>query len=241
MKALLLGAGLGTRLRPLTQSIPKCLVPIGGKPLLEYWLEHLSHVGVDEFLINTHYLHEQVEEFINKSIYKERVTLVYEEELLNTAGTLLANRAFFADESFFLVHADNLCFCDFEAFIDSHTNRADFCEITMMLFHTDTPKSCGIVELDAQGIVKKFHEKVEHPPSSLANGAVYICEPSIFEFLESLGKKKLDFSKDVLPAYMGRINTYLNAIYHRDIGTLQSYVQAELDCKKFISLYHFEH
>ncbi len=235
MKALLLGAGLGTRLRPLTQSIPKCLVPIGGKPLLEYWLEHLSDVGVDEFLINTHYLHEQVEEFIDKSIYKERVTLVYEEELLNTAGTLLANRDFFADESFMLVHADNLCFCDFNAFINSHTNRADICEITMMLFSSDTPKNCGIVELDAQGIVENFHEKVAHPPSNLANGAVYICEPSIFKFLESLGRKKLDFSKDVLPAYMGKINTYLNSIYHRDIGTPESYAQAQIDFIDYLS------
>lgn len=234
MKVLLLGAGLGTRLRPITDNIPKCLVPINSKPLLEYWLDSLTEVGIDEFLINTHYLHEQVESYINTSKYKDKITLVYEKELLNTGGTLLANKTFFADKSFMLVHADNLSFCDFKDFIDTHKNRDMICEITMMLFKTDTPSNCGIVELDNKKIVQKFHEKVENPPSNLANGAVYICEPSIFDFLESLNKKDIDFSNDVLPKYLGKINTYLNNTYHRDIGTLESYALAQKEIKKFI-------
>jgi len=227
MKALLLAAGLGTRLRPITNNIPKCLVPINGKPLLEYWLENLFKVGVDKFLINISYLSEQVEEFVNNSIYKERITLIYEDNLLNTGGTLLANKQFFDSEPFMLVHADNLSFCDFSAFINSHINKPKDTEITMMLFKSDNPSSCGIVELD-NNIVKKFHEKVENPPSDLANGAVYICEPSIFSFLESLNKNDIDFSNDVLPKFMGKINTYLNNIYHRDIGTVESYGLAQL-------------
>lgn len=234
MKALLLCAGLGTRLRPITDTIPKCLVPINGKALLDYWLENLSAVGVDEFLINTSYLSEQVEEFVKHSKYAKKITLVYEKELLNTGGTLLANRAFFDDEPFMLVHADNLSFCDFNAFIASHKNRDLRCSLTMMLFKSDNPSACGIVELDAKGIVQKFHEKVQNPPSNLANGAVYICEASIFIFLESLGKIDIDFSNDVLPSYMGKINTYLNDIYHRDIGSVESYALAQVECRTFI-------
>lgn len=235
MKALLLAAGLGTRLRPLTNTIPKCLVPINNKPLLEYWLENLSKVGINEFLINTHYFNKKVEEFVNNSRFKNQITLVYEKELLNTGGTILHNKNFFKkDEDFMLIHADNLCFCDFKNFINTHKNRDENCDITMMLFKTQTPKSCGIVELNEKNIVQKFHEKVENPPSDLANGAVYICSNKIITFLENLNKKDIDFSLDVIPNYLGRINTFLNNTYHRDIGTIDSYKQAQKDITNFI-------
>lgn len=228
MKALLLAAGLGTRLRPITNVVPKCLVPINGKPLLEYWLENLSKVGVNEFLINISYLADQVIEFVNCSIYKDKITLVYEDKLLNTGGTLLKNKHFFCDEPFLLIHADNLTFCDFEAFFKAHENRLNNSEITMMLFKSDNPSNCGVVELDDNGIVRSFYEKVDNPPSNLANGAVYICEPSIFKFLESLEKLDIDFSNDVLPSFIGKINTFYNDVYHRDIGTLESYALAQV-------------
>lgn len=233
MKALLLAAGEGTRLRPITNEIPKCLVPIAGKPLLEYWLENLTKAGVKEFIINLSYLHTQVEEFVEKSIYKDKITLVYEKELLNTGGTLLANKDFFYNEPFLLVHADNLSFCDFEAFINAHIHRPQNTEITMMLFYTDTPQSCGIVELDENGVVQQFYEKVHNPPSNIANGAVYICEPSILIFLENLRKEKIDFSLEVLPNYIGKINTFLNDVYHRDIGTPKSYISANIEVLRF--------
>ncbi|WP_455757094.1 nucleotidyltransferase family protein [Sulfurimonas sp.] len=234
MKALLLAAGEGTRLRPITLKTPKCLVSIEGKPLLSYWLENLSVAGVDKFLINSSYLADQVKEFIDKSPYKDNITLTYEEKLLNTGGTLLKNRAFFKDEAFMLVHADNLSFCDFEDFLDAHAKRRNGCEITMMTFQTDNPSACGIVELDDNGVVQKFHEKVKNPPSNLANGAVYICEPSVLKFIEALDKKDMDFSLDVLPSFMGKINTFLNDVYHRDIGTPKSYELAQIECKTFL-------
>ena len=235
MKALLLAAGLGTRLRPITNTIPKCLVPINGKPLLEYWLDNLSEVGINQFLINTSYLSIQVEKFINTSKYQNQITQIFEKELLNTGGTVVANKNFFEDETFMLIHADNLSFCNFNAFIKAHQNRPKNCEITMMLFKSDNPSDCGIVELDDQNIVQNFYEKVKNPPSNLANGAVYICEPSVIKFMESLGKKDVDFSNDVLPRFMGKINTFLNDVYHRDIGTIESYALSQIemkDCEK---------
>lgn len=232
MKAFLLCAGKGTRLQPITNTIPKPLVPINGKPLLSYWLENLSKIGIEEFLINTHYLHEQIEEYVNNSPFKNQITLVYENELLDTAGSIVENESFFdKSEPFMLIHADNLSFCDFKNFLDSHENRDKKCEITMMLFKTDNPSSCGIVELDSYGIVQNFHEKVQSPPSNLANGAVYICEPSIIEFLKSLKKKKIDFSNEVIPQFLGKINTFLNETYHRDIGTIESYKLANKEIK----------
>lgn len=234
MKALLLAAGLGTRLRPITNNIPKCLVPINNKPLIQYWFENLTKVGITEILVNTHYFSNKVTTFINNSKYKNQVTVVYEKELLNTGGTVLKNKEFLNNESFLLIHADNLCFCNFNEFIKAHNNRPKSCEITMMLFESDNPSSCGIVELNKENIVKKFHEKVKSPPSNLANGAVYICEPSIIDFLISLNKKEIDFSLDVIPNFLGKINTFINHTYHRDIGTPESLQQAQIDIKKLV-------
>lgn len=232
MKAILLSAGLGTRLKPITNNIPKCLVQINGKPLLEYWLDNLSEIGINEFLINTHYLHQKVENFVNNSKYKKNITLVYEEQLLNTGGTILKNKDFFTiNEPFLLIHADNFSFCDFNTFINSHNKNSNY-DITMMLFKTTTPKSCGIVEIDENHIVQKFHEKVKNPPSNLANGAIYICNYSIFSYLESINKTEIDFSLDVIPFYLGRINTFLNDVYHKDIGTIETYNQAQKDVFK---------
>lgn len=226
MKALLLAAGLGTRLRPLTNSIPKCLVPIQRKPLLEYWLEMLNDAGVKPILVNLHYFPDKVRNYIESSRFKDIVFTVYEENLLGTAGTLFNNRDFFDNETLMLVHADNLSKFDVKAFTECHSNRPAGCEITMMTFITPTPESCGVVELDERDVVKAFHEKVPKPPGNLANGAVYILEPSIFDFLEKLNKENIDFSTEVLPHYIGRIYTFHNDVYHRDIGTIDSYETA---------------
>ena len=233
MKALLLAAGLGTRLRPITNTMPKCLVPINGKVLLEYWLENLIAVGINEILINTSYLSEQVNDFINHSIYKQYVTVVHEDRLLNTGGTVLSNKDFFDNEPFLLIHADNLSIFSFQDFIDSYVNKPLYCDITMMLFNTDNPSSCGVVKLDENKVVQEFHEKVKEPPSSLANAAVYICSPNIFKFLEDLNKVEIDFSLDVLPKYLGKINTYINNQYHRDIGTIESYALSQVEILSF--------
>lgn len=226
MKALLLAAGLGTRLRPLTDSIPKCLVEIHGRPLLDYWLEMLTVAGVGPLLVNLHYFADAVRDYIADSEYRSQVVTVYEENLLGTAGTLLKNRSFFNYETLMLVHADNLSRFDVRAFLARHAARPTGCEITMLTFSTDAPSSCGILELDTNGVVQAFHEKVANPPGNLANGAVYILEPTIFEFIESLDKEEIDFSTEVLPKYLGRIYTFHNNIYHRDIGTLKSYEAA---------------
>lgn len=227
-RALLLAAGLGTRLRPITDTIQKCLVPIDGKPLIEYWLESLVKAEVEEFLINTHYFAEQMNLYVSKSKYKDMITLVHEEELLHTGGTVIANRDFFKNEPFLLAHADNLCICNFSDFFEAHRNRPGRCEITMMTFETDNAKSCGIVDLDADGVVVGFYEKVSNPPSNLANGAVYIFEPSVIDDIASFNKKIVDISNEVLPHYMNKIYTFKNDVYHRDIGTIESYAMAQL-------------
>ena len=229
MKALLLAAGLGTRLRPLTDRMPKCLVPIHGKPLLAYWLELLLPHGVSEVLINTHYFAPQVEAFREASAWRERMTLVYEPKLLGTGGTVLANRAFFGRASFMVAHADNLVRFDVEGFLEAHARRPTGTVMTMMTFDTDAPQSCGIVEFDSRGVVQRFHEKVPNPPGTRANGAVYVFEPEVVHFLGSFGKTIIDLSTEVIPHFIGRIATFHNSDYHRDIGSPESLRRAEAE------------
>lgn len=229
MKAILLAAGLGTRLRPLTDSIPKCLVPINGKPLLLYWFELLTVNGVGPLLVNLHYQPEQVLQCIRSSQFCANVETVFEPLLLGTGGTVAANADFFGQEPFLVIHADNLSFFDVAAFMQRHCERPTGCEITMLTFVADDPSSCGIVDLRDDGVVQRFVEKSKNPPGNLANGAVYIFEPSVLTFLQGLNKAFIDISTEVLPHFIGRIHTFHNDVYHRDIGTLASYRQAESD------------
>jgi len=229
MRALLLAAGLGTRLRPLTDSVPKCLVPIHGKPLLEYWLDLLFTGGVDQALINTHYLPDAVRKFVAQSRWRERVTLVHEDFLLGTGGTIIQNKEFFCHEPFLVAHADNLTCFDPEAFFERHLNRPVGTAMTMMTFETDMPQTCGIVEENDRGIVIGFHEKAKNPPGNHANAAVYIFEPAIIDFLGTLEKNTIDLSTEVIPSFIGRICTFRNTGYHRDIGSLESLRKAEAE------------
>jgi mannose-1-phosphate guanylyltransferase len=196
---------------------------------MEYWLDILCREEITSVMVNLHYFSKKVEAYIATSPYRKCVTTVYEEELIGTGGTLLKNRFFFKKEPVFMAHGDNLSSFDIKDFVRVHVSRPEHCEMTMMTFKTDTPQTCGIVELDKDNVVCAFHEKIDNPPGRLANGAVYILEPSIFDFMESLGKEIIDFSTEVLPHYIGRINTFHNSRYHRDIGTMESYIKAQND------------
>ena len=230
MKAILLSAGLGTRLTPLTNVLPKGLMPINGRPLLEHWLSTLARAGIGPFLINIHHHSDMIRSYVKNSSFSDRVSLVFEEELLGTGGTLIANRDFVGNEPVMLIHGDNICFADMEAFARAHGARPKNTFITMMTFTTPTPKSCGIVGLDDKGVVRTFQEKPDCPASDLANGAVYILEPDVLDFCIEKGRSRLDFSTEVLPEYTGRMTTYHNTVYHRDIGTPESLLRAQLEC-----------
>ena len=223
MKAILLAAGFGTRLRPLTDNIPKCLVPIKGKPLLQIWLERLTNLGLDQFLINTHYLSNQVNDFINCSKFKNNCILINESILLGTAGTLLSNLNFIGEEECILIHADNYCLADFKEFIKSHNQRPSYCLMTMMTFRTDNPSSCGIVELDENNVVIGFHEKAEFPPDNLANGAIYILSPEFLKIIKEKYATETDFSTGILHHFIGKIYTHETNEVFEDIGTLEKY------------------
>ena len=226
MRTLLLAAGLGTRLRPLTDTVPKCLVMIKGRPLLEIWLERLIDAEFGPFLINTHYLADQVEAYVESSAYCEQVRLENEHELRGTAGTLIANLGFFQGDEGLLIHADNYCLADLAAFQQAHLHRPPECLMTMMTFRTKNPSSCGIVELDERGVVVGFHEKVSNPSGNLANGAVYILSRECLDIMASDLHTAEDFSTQILGYFVGRIYSYETAETFLDIGTPKTYALA---------------
>jgi mannose-1-phosphate guanylyltransferase len=238
MKVLLLAAGLGTRLAPLTNVTPKCLVTINGKPLLSYWLKLLFDSDLKKILINTHYFSHKVESYINKSIYKDYVSLSFESELLGTAGTIKNNLQFLGNDSVMLIHADNLSIFDMREFINAFNYRPPFVDITMMSFITDSPQSCGILELDENGIVQNMYEKIQNPPGNLANAAVYILSANVIDYIATINSDIIDFSTDVLPKYFGKINTYENTIYHRDIGNKESLDKGNKEITTFNKLFN---
>jgi mannose-1-phosphate guanylyltransferase len=230
MRVLLLAAGIGSRLAPITATTPKCLVMINGRPLLDYWLELLFEAGIERVLINTHYLSEQVDAYVRASRWAPRIDLVYEAELLGTGGTVLANREWFQGQPFVLAHADNLTDFDVAGLIAAHRTRPSGYLMTMLGFRTDDPRSCGILELDDTRTVVAFHEKVENPPGNLANGAVYVFEPGVIDVIAARGTNLVDLSTEIIPGFLGRILCVETNGYHRDIGTPESLRRA---CAEF--------
>ena len=223
IRCLLLAAGLGTRLRPITIKTPKCLVEVAGKPILEWWLKHLESINCEKVIVNTHYHAEKVSQFL-KDYNNSRMHIIerYEQKLLGTAGTLVSAADFFKGSTGILIHADNATDTDLNKLIESHRKRPKNCLLTMLTFTSDSPQTCGIVETNSDGIVRKFHEKVINPPGDQANGAVYVFEEELLDMLKASKKKPHDFSTEVLPELMGRIYTCHTHDHFIDIGTPES-------------------
>ena len=224
IKALLLSAGLGTRLRPLTFEIPKCLVEVDNKPILEHWLHSLEKVGCDETIINTHYLHEKVCSYLKRRVNKKmKIKQVYEEKLQYCH---FEEQRIFNDSRIIMIHADNMTKFNLLELLEADEQKPKNCLMTMLTFTTDSPKSCGVVERDSNMIVKNFFEKVENPPSNIANGAIYIFDSSLLEKLSATSYKLFDFSKDVIPLFLGRIFSHHTEEAFIDIGTHKNLAKA---------------
>ena len=233
LRALLLAAGFGTRLRPLTLHTPKCLVPIGGQPLLAHWLQQLELIHTEAALVNTHYMADRVKDFLGGwqqgSMGLKRS---HEPSLLGTAGSLLANRTFFTGCTGLLIHADNFSQVNVSQLLAAHASRPAGCLLTMLTFTTPRPSSCGIVEIDSRGVVVGFHEKVVNPPGNRANGALYVFDQPFLDWLLINHPNASDFSTEVLPHCIGRIFTWHTDVPYIDIGTPEALAEAEAICSE---------
>lgn len=228
-KAVLLAAGLGTRLQPLTHHITKCMVPIAGRPLLDYWITALCQTGVQEVLINTHHLADQVRAYIQRIHAQGTIHLqeTYEPQLLGSAGTLAAN-PHFADETdeIIIIYADNLSTVDLSALLNFHRQHTD--PATLLLFHAPNPRACGIAQLDEDQRIIHFEEKPAQPIGDLANAGVYVLDANLYREIAAL--QAFDFGFEILPKLVGRMRGWTTEnSYHRDMGTYVAYLQAQRD------------
>jgi len=227
MKAIILAAGEGRRLRPLTNDTPKVLLPLNGKPVLEYWLDKCEMHRINEVLINGHYRAELLEAYLDRvrEKYSFVIQYVYEESLLGTGGTVKQNRQFVASEDFFLLcHGDNFTNIDLSAFIAFHRRKAS--PLSVAMFRTNIPQQCGIIEeIDADGRIIKFVEKPRQTDSDLASAAIFLMSPIVIERFPD--KQVIDFSSEILPLYPGNMFGFLIDGYNIDIGTLGNYELAE--------------
>jgi mannose-1-phosphate guanylyltransferase len=227
VKAFLLAAGCGTRLRPLTDTLPKCLVLIAGKPLLLHWFQALADAGVSDVLVNTHYLASLVEAVAESWRGPLRVTLSHEPELLGSGGTLVANRQFVAGQhDFLIVYADNLTNAPLRPLWDAHQQSGAV--LTTYVYETSKPREKGICVLEpASDRIVGFEEKPLQPSSNIANAGIAVARHDIFDSMPAT--PPIDLSRDVMPALVGRMQAVRTTAYIRDIGSLADYEAARAE------------
>jgi NDP-sugar pyrophosphorylase family protein len=222
VKALLLAAGEGRRLRPLTSDRPKPMVRVAGVPMIAYVLQWLRANGITEVAINTHYKPESLVSFVGDgSVFGVAAVVSEEPRLLGSAGALAPLRSYFSGEDrFIVVYGDVLTDIPLGPVLVEHaTSGAD---ATVVLSEVDDPGRVGMVELDELGWIRRL---VEKPASwgaltGWANGGIYVLGPKIWQFLRGNGCR--DFAFDVFPAMLSagaRIRGFPSRDILIDIGS----------------------
>lgn len=233
VKALILAAGEGTRLKPLTQNTPKTMLPLHGKPLLEYIVDLLRCHGITELAINLyHQPRAVIDYFGNGERFGVQIHYSLENPILGTAGALSKLRDYF-DQAFVVVYGDLLTNLNISSLVDFHQAKQGLA--TMALYQAENPRDCGIVELNDEGRVLRF---VEKPPSeiiftNLANAGVYMLESEVIDFIPD--NTFYDFGHDLFPALLrgGKaLYGYPVSDYLIDIGTMENYRRAESDLER---------
>jgi NDP-sugar pyrophosphorylase family protein len=230
MKAMILAAGEGTRLRPLTETLPKPMVPIVGTPLLERTLVWLAGEGITEAAINLFHQPLRIPDYFGGQFAGIRLHYFFEDSLRGTSGGVKAAESVLGDAPFFVIYGDNLIHADLRRLASFHASQ--YGHGTVSLFQHPNPTAAGIVGLGTDSRITRF---VEKPPASdvfsdLANAGVYVLDPAIFQFIPP--NMPSDFGRDIFPALLAQ-NKFLYGTllggYLQDTGTPEAYRQANFD------------
>ncbi len=230
MKAMILAAGEGTRLRPLTREAPKPMLKIGGRPLIAYLIDLLRFHGVSDIAVNLHHKPEVIEAYLEDgSRFGVRTTYSWEDVLLGSAGAVKKLETFF-DEGFFVLYGDVLTDIDLSALAEFHRDRG--ASLTMALHLADDPTRCGIVEIDRRGRVRRFLEKPQPREvfSRWASAGIYVVEPDVLRLVPE--GALFDFGNHLIPLLLREgapLYGYISSGYFLDIGSRERYQQAERD------------
>ena len=219
MKALLLAAGRGTRLGKITETIPKPLVKVRNKPVIDYLIRKLINLSVTHILINTHYKNILIEEYISSTKYNVEISLIYEPQLLGTAGTLKYNINALCSEDFIVMHADNYFQDDLKILKNNHLISGSNSLLTMGTFSVTDPAKFGTVELSDNNTIVSYFEKDKDSPSKIANSAIYFMKPEIKNEINNLKNNENDISLNLIPKLVGKMKAFPLSGYFYDIGT----------------------
>ena len=230
MRAMVLAAGIGERMRPLTDWLPKPLLPIANCPVMGYVLRHLGEHGFTEVVANLHYRPQEiVDHFGTGSEYGVNLAFSYEEELLGSAGGVSRCREFFGDETFLVTGADDLTTMDLTALLAAHRKAGAM--VSIGLVEVEQTSEYGIVVTDEAGRIQRFVEKPKgKAPSRTANTQIYLFEPEVFAFIPP--DRPYDFGFNVFPAMVeAGVPFYGFQLpgYWRDIGNTADYLEAQAD------------
>ena len=230
MKAMILAAGQGTRLRPITDEIPKPMAPLAGKPLLEYNIELLKKHDVREIAINLHYRPETItNHFGNGTKWGVQITYSWESKLLGTAGAVKKLESFFTDAPFLLLYGDNLSNCNLTRLIDFHQAKKGIA--TIALYKREDVSQSGIAQLDKDARILRFLEKPrpEQVFSHFVNAGIYVLEPHILKYIPS--EQPYDFSRELFPKLLNggkRLYSYVMTEELLWVDTPEDYQRAQI-------------
>jgi len=234
MKAFILAAGLGTRLRSLGLEVPKVMVPIGGKPLLEHHLELFKRQGIREFIVNLHYLPKEITDYFGDGArFGVNITYSHEPELLGTAGAVKKMEQELRGGAFFVFYGDNLVRVDFAPLVAFHQARRAV--TTVALFASPEPWTGGVVETDSNGRVVRFVEKPDpkQVSTNLISAGIFVVEPQVLEVIPA--GRFYDFGKDVFPKLLAEsrpVYAMKPEAYIQDVGTPERLAKAQHDFER---------
>ncbi|MBI3920774.1 MAG: NDP-sugar synthase [Armatimonadetes bacterium] len=230
MKAMILAAGVGSRLDPLTRNLPKPMVPILNRPVVEHILRLLARHGFTDIMVNLHHLADQIRnDFGDGDRLGVRIHYSEESELLGTAGGVKKVADFF-DDTFIVIGGDDLADIDLSTLIKFHKEKQSLATLALAL--VDDPSEYGVALLNEHGRIARFVEKPkgEFLFSNTVNTGVYVFEPQIFHFIPQ--DRFFDFGRDVFPLLLQQKEPFfgcLTANYWCDVGNLAQYRQAHFD------------
>lgn len=230
MKAMIMAAGVGSRLMPLTGEIPKPLMPVANRPLLENTIKLLKKHGFDQLICNLHHRAGLILEHLHSDQYRD-ISLNYslEEELLGTAGGV-KNCEGFLDETFVVISGDALTDLDLSYLLAQHQAKGALA--TIALKAEEQVEQFGVVQIDEQGKILRFQEKpkASEAISNLANTGIYVFETEIFEYIPA--NQFYDFGQQLFPFLVKSKAPFYGvpiAGYWCDVGNLATYRQANED------------
>ena len=244
MKAVILAAGHGTRMKPLTDELPKVMLRLNNKPLIYYQIEWLKRYGINKIAINLHHLPEKIKVYLERNEFGVEIKYSFEDKILGTAGGVKKLKNFLKNGTFLIFYGDNITNLDLNRLTVFHNKTRGIATICLHKPDKKIIRESSVVNLDGKNRILKFIEKpdkmyINYSENIYSNAGIYVMEPEILKFIPD--NKFSDFGKDIFPKIISAgkkmFGFPLTDYFWREIGTLEKYENAKKelkDIKKFL-------